>query len=823
MNELRFELDCDTTLPHFHEELEIFYVLSGRCAVMTQKTNFLLSSEDFAVFNPYEHHEHYKEAGCHTLSAFISLPILQQAELGRVDCCSYKMPDKADHLRLIRANLALIFKNEQDPSGKLRLQSLSHLFGILSVLKLQFEVVDSDRLAEMPDIGRLQRALDYIGRHYCEELSMQEVAQWVHLSKSQLSRDFQRIMNESFSDYLRHLRLNHASYLLRSTDRSITDIALDSGFSNSNTLIINFRQEYGETPGSYRKRLAQEKQTEKDQPMLPKNSYTYMSLLKYAAKEEALLPLSTKKSESVRISVDVTNNCGPIHLPHDEVISVGWAVQLLHENTRNALRMAAEQIGFAYYLVHGILDDSMDVYHEDENGTPWLSFTYLDLVLDFLIDIGVRPFLMLSFTPNVLANEQDNQFGGSNIYLPRDLDRWHFLIHGVMDHFKRRYGADEVSRWRFAPEQAVLIEYDVFSMEEYLHYYLETERAVHEVLPDAAFYGPGLDIGFLEEEGPELLYQYLDFCKEYDCLPNALLMQCFCCDYSKQSRKETEKRIRSNPNQQDIEPVAPDDDPFVLRRQLTVCRQMLTDHGYGELPVGLFSWNTTLWQNDLTSDTCFKAAAVVHHMLESRHLLAFAAYGHLSDNNDRRVIYSNLYHGGCGLTTYNGIPKAGYYAMLLLTWMRQRAEVVVAEGKGYFVSRSANRKQVQILLYHYCHYDMENHLNTVLPIAEQRTMDRYTMFEKNGMRSYAFHLSGLLAGDYLKRSFSVNREHGSSYDFWMQMGEPDLYNHTQTQYLFNISTFGVVYQELHITEQGELDLSTVLDEHEVRLMLLDYR
>ncbi len=75
MDEIRFEFDCDTSVPHFHGELEILYVLTGRCAVMTAKNNYLLSSEDFAVYNPYEHHEIYREAGAHTVSAYISLPI----------------------------------------------------------------------------------------------------------------------------------------------------------------------------------------------------------------------------------------------------------------------------------------------------------------------------------------------------------------------------------------------------------------------------------------------------------------------------------------------------------------------------------------------------------------------------------------------------------------------------------------------------------------------------------------------------------------------------------------------------------------------------
>ena len=75
----------------------------------------------------------------------------------------------------------------------------------------------------------------------------------------------------------------------------------------------------------------------------------------------------------------------------------------------------------------------------------------------------------------------------------------------------------------------------------------------------------------------------------------------------------------------------------------------------------------------------------------------------------------------------------------------------------------------------------------------------------------------------MKRSFSVNREHGSSYDQWMTMGAPDLQNRTQKLYLTKISTYGALYENVLIGKSGSFNLSTVLDEHEVRLILLEKR
>ena len=68
MEEIRFESDCNTSIPHFHSELEILYVLSGRIAIIDSGYNYVLESEDFIVLNPYEHHEMYAEAGCRKYS-----------------------------------------------------------------------------------------------------------------------------------------------------------------------------------------------------------------------------------------------------------------------------------------------------------------------------------------------------------------------------------------------------------------------------------------------------------------------------------------------------------------------------------------------------------------------------------------------------------------------------------------------------------------------------------------------------------------------------------------------------------------------------------
>lgn len=254
MDEIRFEPDCNTSIPHFHSEMEILYVLSGRIAIIGDRYNYVLEPEDFIVLNPYEHHELHAETGCHTISGYISPDIYRQAELGRVSCCSKSVPEQTDYPNLFRTRFAVLFKYYLNPSASRRLYVLSQLFGLLAILKTQFEISGSSPLPVYKEADRMQEVLTYLSTHFSENISMEEAAGRIYLSKSHLSREFQKHMGISFSDYLRKLRLNRAAYLLCHSQDTITDIALSSGFSNINTLILNFRDEYGETPGSFRKK-----------------------------------------------------------------------------------------------------------------------------------------------------------------------------------------------------------------------------------------------------------------------------------------------------------------------------------------------------------------------------------------------------------------------------------------------------------------------------------------------------------------------------------------------------------------------------------------
>ena len=106
--QVRFIMDCDELDGHFHSEMEVLYVLSGRMTIIDNNQSVSLGAEDFIVFNPYEHHEMIRESGCHSLSLFVPVPLLSQAGMSPVSCCSKLQPQLADYFPLIRVKLAML-------------------------------------------------------------------------------------------------------------------------------------------------------------------------------------------------------------------------------------------------------------------------------------------------------------------------------------------------------------------------------------------------------------------------------------------------------------------------------------------------------------------------------------------------------------------------------------------------------------------------------------------------------------------------------------------------------------------------------------------
>ncbi len=111
-------------------------------------------------------------------------------------------------------------------------------------------------------IERINRVIDYIDAHLAENLSLDLMARVAAFSKFHFHRIFFGLMGETLGDYISRQRLQKAAYLLLSLPRkSITEIALDCGFSGSAVFSKKFKEHFGTTASLWRdERSAQGRQ-----------------------------------------------------------------------------------------------------------------------------------------------------------------------------------------------------------------------------------------------------------------------------------------------------------------------------------------------------------------------------------------------------------------------------------------------------------------------------------------------------------------------------------------------------------------------------------
>lgn len=262
------EYENDISYMHRHHSLEINYCLRGQGHYLIGEQVYPVEPGDLFIINDLEYHQAINNSGDMQL-----LVIVFDADLvlsGGSDYAlirafyewktGFKHRIAADSPVVMDiAPLLLEMDSEwqhQEIGCQLVLRAL--LMKLLALLYRSFERTEGygERVRQFQHgYVRLSPAIAMIDSQFREPLTLEMLADSIHMNRNYFSTVFSQLMGCTVSEYIVRRRLRNAAMLLMSTDSSVISTALDSGFRNISYFNRAFQKQYGMPPGRYREQV----------------------------------------------------------------------------------------------------------------------------------------------------------------------------------------------------------------------------------------------------------------------------------------------------------------------------------------------------------------------------------------------------------------------------------------------------------------------------------------------------------------------------------------------------------------------------------------
>ncbi len=246
---------------HYHNFYEIFYIYSGTCRFLLKDSVYQLKRGDIVFVAPGElHHSHYAGTSCEITTIYFKndyvdyelfqkwLPKDMQTNLH-----SFMGSIPSLYLEDFHALLSRMLSEHANIDEYSDTFLACHLQELLLLL-MRHSVMNEEEpeLLNSSDADILL-ATKYIYKNFRQPLTLEEISSVASLSPTYFSKKFKQVTGMGFKEYLNFVRLKHAQTALLTTNNTITDIALEYGFNDSNYFKDLFKKVYGKSPREFRK------------------------------------------------------------------------------------------------------------------------------------------------------------------------------------------------------------------------------------------------------------------------------------------------------------------------------------------------------------------------------------------------------------------------------------------------------------------------------------------------------------------------------------------------------------------------------------------
>ncbi len=473
------------------------------------------------------------------------------------------------------------------------------------------------------------------------------------------------------------------------------------------------------------------------------------------------------------------------------------AATLLREDVRNQIRKAHKECGFTHVRCHELFDDDMSVVFSPMMGIgeTIISFYNIDCIYDFLLEIGMKPFVEIGFMPTLLASGTQTCFYyKANVTPPADYEKWNDLIKKFAEHLIDRYGKEEVETWQFEVRNEPNLNYFFDgTQEDYFLLYENTARALKAVNENIQVGGPATSVN-------AWIPEFRQYCQSRNVPLDFITTHHYPSDDPLSSMgmngPGTKGKTVDDETAQMFLTLSPEELKKVMEKFLTPSENknprdiLLQMTRKAKDEAGDFPLYYTEWNGSKEFDTCYQAACIVQTISYNEGLVEGYSFWTVSDIFEEMGMKPNPFKNEFGTQTNHGIAKPSYRLFQALHEAGDKRLTV--EGTHHTAEVLVLKDEKKIMVFAYNH-DIERRdikeeeMNIVLH-------GRVSSIEKA----------------------VIDENHCNPLKAWKEMGSPDYLKKDQIAVLDEVSK--LVYEEIPVLDGDMQEINITAEPESITIL-----
>ncbi|MDW7694561.1 hypothetical protein R9C00_07400 [Flammeovirgaceae bacterium SG7u.111] len=491
------------------------------------------------------------------------------------------------------------------------------------------------------------------------------------------------------------------------------------------------------------------------------------------------------------ISINLQKEKGAMNTMFKECIGAGRANEGLRADWQQQLKIVKEECDFKYIRMHGLLTDDMAVYKEDRQGNPIYNFQYIDVLYDYILEIGIKPFVELGFMPSALASgEQTIFWWRGNVTPPKDYQKWEDLIRNLVQHWTERYGEKEVKTWYFEVwnEPNLTPGFWTGTQEEYFKLYKYAAQGVKSV--NAAY-----KVGGPATAGATWEPEMIAFCQKNNVPLDFVSTHAYGVDVGFLDEFGGTGTVLSPNN-------------WAVSQEVIESRKEISESAMPNLELHYTEWSSSYTPADPLHDSYHEAAYILNKIKQIGDAATSMSYWVFTDIFEEAGPRFTPFHGGFGLMNTQGIKKPAYHAY---SFMNKLGEVELENADSASWACKDKNGDFQLLFWDYTYTHPGDSTNN------QGYYIKDLPAKNKGKASIA--ASGVPEGNYQLEIYQVGYQHNDPYTLYHKLGKPEQLNKKQVDFLKGKSNAAPEVSELiSITANGNFTREIPLHENDVFLI-----